>query len=103
MHEFERVKRDIQSLLNESNIEVTHQTKFEESGVYLLYVDHFTDDKVLPIYVGQSKDIQKRYKEHITKLLALNHFDSEYYTSSFLSGGALDMMVVCTLPRYSSI
>ncbi|MGP1906806.1 hypothetical protein ACTSEZ_01455 [Metabacillus sp. JX24] len=44
--------------------EVTLSTKHNISGIYMIYIDNFTSEKIVPIYVGQAKDIQRRYKQH---------------------------------------
>ncbi|MGQ7327405.1 GIY-YIG nuclease family protein [Streptococcus suis] len=34
----------------------------------MLYIDFFGDNNILPIYIGKSKDIQKRFDSHLKKL-----------------------------------
>ena len=49
----------------------------------MIYIDGFESNEVLPIYIGKSIDIQKRYKQHYTELLALNRLSYEEYKKYF--------------------
>lgn len=49
----------------------------------MIYIDCEDNDTTLPIYIGQSKDIQKRYKERLTELLTLNRLSYDTYKSYF--------------------
>lgn len=70
---FESIKKEIQQVISEkSDHHVTSQTKQSKAGIYLIYVNNFSSDKILPIYIGKSKNIQKRYQSHLTELLTLN-------------------------------
>ena len=60
-------------------LEVNRQTKCKASGIYMIYIDDFSDDKIVPIYIGQTSDFQKRYKEHFSAILALNRLKYDYY------------------------
>ena len=58
---FNSIKNKVYELLNNpEKKEVTRDTDYNFSGVYMLYIDDFSDDKILPIYIGQTKDFQKR-------------------------------------------
>ncbi|MBS4223846.1 excinuclease ABC subunit C [Lederbergia citrea] len=79
------VKGIVNQLIEEhSDREITSETKYNTSGIYMIYIDHLTSDKIVPIYIGQSKDVQKRYKDHLSEILALNRFSyNEYYNYFF--------------------
>jgi hypothetical protein len=80
---------DVNGIVNQlieehSDREITSETKYNTSGIYMIYIDHFTSNKIVPIYIGQSKDVQKRYKDHLSEILALNRFsNNEYYNYFF--------------------
>jgi|GEM_PF-3486625 len=77
---FKDTKTLILDIIKCSSIEVTENTKFKKtSGIYMLYVNKFDDDRIVPIYVGQTVDIQKRYSTHIKEILALNRLTKEEY------------------------
>lgn len=77
--EFENKKLEIKELIK-GKTEITRTTKFKkQSGIYLLYVDDFSDDKIIPIYIGETTDLQKRYQQHLSEICALNRFTSDYY------------------------
>ncbi|KRG13035.1 hypothetical protein ACA30_17210, partial [Virgibacillus soli] len=74
--DIDRLKYHVKQLIKDnSHREVTPQTKYKTSGIYMIYIENFTDDKVVPIYIGQSKDIQRRYKQHYSEILALNRWN----------------------------
>ena len=43
---------------------INANTKVKQSGIYMIYIEGFDSESILPIYIGKSKDMQKRYKEH---------------------------------------
>lgn len=45
----------------------------------MLYVNHFTNDSIVPIYIGQTVDLQRRYQDHIKEILALNRLSKKFY------------------------
>lgn len=81
-HVKERVKQLIQ---DNAYREVTPETKYKVTGIYMIYIDNFDSDKFVPIYIGQSKDIQRRYKEHLCEILSLNRLSYETYYEYFFS------------------
>ncbi|MGK7378339.1 excinuclease ABC subunit C [Planococcus sp. 1R117A] len=82
----EDVELQVQQLIQmNSNIEVTADTKHKISGIYMIYINNFSSETVVPIYIGRSVDIQKRYKEHLVEVLALNRLSSEEYHKYFFS------------------
>lgn len=78
----QKVKKLIQDNLHR---EVSPETKHKVSGIYMIYIDHFTSNNIVPIYIGQSKDIQSRYKKHFTEILALNRLSYDEYRKYFFS------------------
>lgn len=55
----------------------------------MIYIDNFNDDKVIPIYIGQTgygknRNFQNRYKEHLQKIMALNRLEFNYYKELLL-------------------
>ncbi|WP_404292625.1 excinuclease ABC subunit C [Cytobacillus kochii] len=77
-----KVKQLIQKNLNR---EVTPETKHNISGIYMIYIDNFSSEKIVPIYIGQAKDIQRRYKQHFSEILALNRLSYDEYNKYFFS------------------
>jgi hypothetical protein len=74
-----------QLILDNSYREVTPYTEYNISGIYMIYIDEFTSDKIIPIYIGQAKDIQRRYKQHFCEILALNRLSHDEYYKYFFS------------------
>lgn len=83
---FDELNHKVNQLI-ETNLfrEVKPTTKYNVSGIYMIYIDNFTSNKIIPVYIGQSKDIQKRYKEHYSEILALNRLSYDEYFKYFFS------------------
>ncbi|GIN88447.1 hypothetical protein J6TS2_48330 [Heyndrickxia sporothermodurans] len=80
------IRNQVKQLIQENLYrEVTPKTKHNISGIYMIYIDNFTSEKIIPIYIGQAKDIQKRYKQHFSEILALNRLSYEEYNKYFFS------------------
>jgi hypothetical protein len=83
---FNNVKKIVKQLIQENIYrEVTSETKLKISGIYMIYIDNFTSENIVPIYIGQAKDIQRRYKQHYSEILALNRLSYEEYYKYFFS------------------
>ncbi|MBR8645140.1 hypothetical protein KEH51_15735 [[Brevibacterium] frigoritolerans] len=54
----------------------------------MIYIDNFTSEEIVPFYIGQAKDIQRRYKQHFEEILALNRLSYEEYKNYFYSGSS---------------
>lgn len=81
-----RLKYQVKELIKDNlHRRVTSHTKYKISGIYMIYIDNFTNDKVVPVYIGQSKDIQRRYKQHYSEILALNRLSYDEYKHYFFS------------------
>ena len=65
--------------------EVTTDTKYKVSGIYMIYINNFSSESVIPIYIGRAEDIQGRFKQHFEEILALNRLSSEEYKNYFFS------------------
>lgn len=89
LRDINELKHKVKEIIKaNSHREVTSQTKYKVSGVYMIYIDKFTKDKVIPVYIGQSKDIQRRYKQHYSEILALNRLSYDEYERYFFSKGS---------------
>jgi adenylate kinase family enzyme len=86
VREINKIKYQVKQLIKDNLYrEVTPETKHSISGIYMIYIDHFTSEKVVPIYIGQAKDIQRRYKQHLSEILALNRLSNDEYNKYFFS------------------
>lgn len=76
----EEIRREVLSIIehNKAN-EITRHSNVRSAGVYMLYVDCFQDDSIIPFYIGQTSDFQERHKQHFTEVMALNRLDRECY------------------------
>lgn len=52
---FEEIKNKVKKIIKDKNIEeINNNTDNKNIGIYMIYIDNFNDDKVIPIYIGQS-------------------------------------------------
>ena len=84
---FDEIKNHVLELIkrNRSN-EISRKTNCHAAGIYMLYVDCFSDDRITPFYIGQTDDFQERHKKHLSDLLALNRLDQSCYEYALLEG-----------------
>lgn len=79
---FNSLKAKVLDTINKNgNMEITNETNYKESGIYMIYIDNFNDEKVIPIYIGITTNFQKRYKQHLSEIMTLNRFEYEHYIS----------------------
>lgn len=77
---FEKIRREILNIIEKNkNNEVTRHTKVCDAGVYMLYVDAFNDDTIIPFYIGQTNNFQNRHMQHMTDVMALNRLNRSCY------------------------
>ena len=84
---FNSIKEKVLNLIdtNKGN-EVTRKTNNSGAGIYMLYVDDFSDNKIIPFYIGETNDFQTRHKEHLKELLSLNRLNYEHYKHYLIKG-----------------
>lgn len=83
-----------------NGIKITKDTKLKQAGIYMLYVDNFSDERVIPFYIGQTTDIQKRFKDHLTALIAINRFSQDSIRRSVLTGPYNGHFKTCKIFKY---
>ena len=59
--------------------EVLRNSDHHSAGVYMLYVDNFESDTIIPFYIGQTNNFQDRHKQHLSELMALNRLQHNCY------------------------
>ena len=73
---FEESLSKLKNCISSHNLEeINEVSNITSRGIYLIYIDKLLYNTILPIYIGQTDNFQKRYKEHISKLLVLNRID----------------------------
>jgi len=83
-----------------SGIEITKDTKLKRAGIYMLYVNNFSDKRLIPFYIGQTTDIQKRFKDHFTDLIAINRFSQDLIRRCVLTGPYNGHFRICKIFKY---
>jgi len=87
---FEEIKNKVKRIIKERNLEeISNNAENKNIGIYMIYIDNFNDDKIIPIYIGQTgygknRNFQNRYKEHLQEIMALNRLEYKYYKELLL-------------------
>ena len=81
---FEQIRNKVKNLINNRDVEeINNKTDNKNMGIYMIYIDNFNDDRIIPIYIGQTggknRNFQNRYKEHLQEIMALNRLEYNYY------------------------
>lgn len=69
-----------------SHQHITTDSSFTACGIYMLYVDDFSSNRIIPIYIGQTTDFRKRLKQHLTDLEEINTTHSAEHHLALLRG-----------------
>lgn len=64
--------------------DINESSNITESGIYMIRIDNVHSETLVPVYIGRSKNMQKRFKAHLKRLMALNRLRyQEYYNYFF--------------------
>ena len=87
-------------VIKEDYEELTPYTKYNFSGIYMIFIDNFEDKNIIPIYIGETKNFQHRHREHITKLFKLNRMNYDEYCNYIRSKEAEHDYLYCKIFKY---
>ena len=103
---FKEIRNKVLKIIKDKNVEeIDNDTDNKNVGIYMLYVDNFEDDKIIPIYIGQTgygknRNFQNRYKEHLQELMALNRLKYDYYKFIFFENYYDGHFKACKIFQY---
>lgn len=105
-HEFERIKAEIKDLIQKHKDATIHDNPCNtKSGIYMIYADDFSDEKILPVYIGQTNDFRRRYNQHLRNLRYLYGFGNKNYlralNNNWFSGKYFYCKLFCYLANHS--
>lgn len=83
---FDQVREQVISLVSKEECTDEYGIGKKVTGIYMLYVNNFEHEFILPIYIGQAKDVKRRFQDHMTEIMALNRLDKEDYEYCMRSG-----------------
>ena len=63
--DFRILKQEVVKLISNAELTIKAKDSSRESGIYLLYVDNFQDDKIIPFYIGKTNNFQRRFCNHL--------------------------------------
>ncbi len=103
---FEKLKNDVKDIIKKScDKEIYPDSNNKNIGIYMIYIDSFNDNKIIPIYIGQTgcgknRNFQNRYKEHLQEVMALNRLKYAYYKETLLSNFYDGHYKACKIFKY---
>lgn len=81
---FEKIRNEIINISKDNNyLEITKDTDYNYAGIYLIYINNFNDDKIVPFYIGQTNDFQHRHQQHFKEIMSLNRLKYKDYENYF--------------------
>lgn len=83
---FHELKQEIQSVILQAGVHVSRKESYQRVGIYLLYVDDFSDEKIIPFYIGKTTNFTRRYRDHLRDLKKLLEYDCAEYHNKFFWG-----------------
>lgn len=98
-NEFKKIKENVINLIKEKR-EITSKSKYKIGGIYMLYIDNFEDDKIIPFYIGKTHDFQERHKEHMKEIFAINRLEKDYYEYAIVNNYFEGAYKSCKIFRY---
>ena len=79
------IRKHVSELIeNNKDKEIKCNSDYQSAGIYMIYVDCFESDTIIPFYIGQTNDFQDRHKKHLTELMSLNRLNRECYEYAVL-------------------
>lgn len=88
MDTFDEIKELVKYTIKQNEIFVNITTNWAVPGIYMIYLESDNNDKLLPIYIGQSKNIQDRFQKHLESLLGLNRIHPDIYKELFFGNSS---------------
>ena len=77
--QFDDIRRKVIDLTNNELVSKTKHSKV--GGIYMLYVDCFKDDRIIPFYIGRTNSFSKRFGQHISAIKKLMAYSKRKYNS----------------------
>ena len=98
-NDFESIKEKVINLIKNKN-EITSKTNYKIGGIYMLYVDNFENNKIIPFYIGKTHNFQERHKEHMKEIFAINRLDKDYYEYTIINNYFTGNYKSCKIFKY---
>lgn len=84
--DFENLKKSVLDMISNACQIIELNGSCCESGIYMLYIDHFADNRIIPFYICKTVNFQRRFQDHIKDVKELMEYSyTEYYNKFFLS------------------
>lgn len=96
--DFKKLKSRILELT--SNEQVTKSSHPKTGGIYLMYIDKFDDDFIIPFYVGRTSSFSRRLSEHISGIKKLMGYPRRKYNSLVEEGEFNGQYLYCKMYAY---
>ncbi len=96
--DFKKLKSKILELTG--NEQVTKSSHPKTGGIYMMYIDHFDDDFIIPFYVGKTNSFSRRLSQHISGIKKLIGLPKRKYNSLVEEGEFDGQYLYCKMYAY---
>lgn len=92
-------KKDIQARIMKyrDSEQVTKSKHNKRGGIYMLYIDCFDDDKIIPFYIGKTNSFSKRLNQHVNGINKLASLTKKKYNCLIEEGEYDGMYLYCKI------
>ena len=98
-NDFNCIKEKIINLIKDKK-EINSKTNYRYGGIYVLYVDNFEDNKIIPFYIGKTYNFQERHKEHMKEIFAINRLNNDFYEYAIINNYFEGYYKSCKIFKY---
>ena len=82
---FSEIKEAVRTIVD-SYPHISDDYTGPKTGIYMLYIDDFSDNSIIPIYVGKTLDFKQRLYQHQRDIGVINTMSFADYQMVFLRG-----------------
>lgn len=96
--DFKKLRTKILELTG--NEQVTKSSHAKTGGIYMLYIDNFEDDSIIPFYVGKTNSFSRRLSQHVSAIKKLMGYPRRKYNSLVEEGEFNGQYLYCKMYAY---
>ena len=96
--DFKKIRSHIIKLTG--NEQISKSTHSKVGGIYMLYIDNFDDDYIIPFYVGRTSSFSRRLSQHISEIKKLMGYSRRKYNSLVEEGEFEGHYLYCKMYAY---
>lgn len=96
--DFKKLRSQIIELTNNEQVSKSKHAKV--GGIYMLYIDNFDDDYIIPFYVGRTNSFSRRLSDHVSSVKKLMSYSRRKYNSLVEEGEFEGRYLYCKMYAY---